>query len=310
MAHFVTKIGYAISHLYKSLCKTPHPRLVMTLLVKNEEQMLAYNIEYHHRMGVDAFIITDNNSTDHTPDIIKHYVEKGWVIEHIHETATNYEQKEWVDRMIWLAKTKHHADWVINADADEFWHTSKANLKEEINQTHANVLSCEMRSVYPTPNKEWTDWIYTVRYVNTPDKYDLSPYSVFEHQNKKVIHRTAGYIQISMGNHKVKMLPQNEIKSNIIVYHYNFRTCQHFMSKMINGGKQLEQHKGKHGGRHWRYYYALYKKDPLLLEAEYQRAIGANSFVRLQHDGFIYKDNPMPDIFKTLKKDVTDFPRF
>ena len=69
-------------------------------------------------MGVDGFIITDNNSTDSTPDIIRKYKQKGWIKEVIEEKATNYEQKDWVDRMIWKAKTIYKADWIINADAD------------------------------------------------------------------------------------------------------------------------------------------------------------------------------------------------
>lgn len=304
MANIITKACHALIDVLHTFAYTPNPRLVMTLLVKNEEQLLAYNLEYHHQMGVDAFIITDNNSTDHTLDIIRHYQEKGWVKEVITETGQDYEQKLWVDRMIWIAKEKYHADWVINADADEFWYSPKGNLKEELKHTHANVLGCLMRSVYPTPNEHWTKWRNTVRYVYTPEKYNLSPYSLFEHQNKKVLHRTAGYLQISMGNHKVKMLPQIENQSDIIVYHYNVQSRQQFMNKMINGGKQLELHKGKHGGRHWRYFYKLYKQGPEVLEKEYDRVIGTDSFNKLQVDGYIHEDNPMPTFFEGIKCEV------
>ena len=68
------------------------------------------------------------------------------------------------------------------------------------------------------------------------------------------------------------------------------------MTKMINGGRQLEQHKGRHGGRHWRYFYALYKEGKL--EAEYERVIGTATLDRLEADGYVVKDNVMPDIFK------------
>ncbi|GAY29409.1 glycosyltransferase family 2 protein, partial [Prevotella sp. MGM2] len=137
----------------------------MTLLVKNEEQLLEKNLQFHKNMGVDAFIVTDNNSTDKTPEIIRKYVEKGWIVEAITETATDYEQKQWVDRMIWLAKTRHKADWVINADADEFWYNPTGNLKTAMTATRANVLACEMRSVYPDENRSWEQWNKTVRTV-------------------------------------------------------------------------------------------------------------------------------------------------
>ena len=101
MTHAIPyKIGRALLDLPHSMRKTPSPRIIMTLLVKNEEDMLAQNLEFHHAMGVSHFIITDNNSTDHTPDIIRRYQAKGWVLECIEERATDSDQKTWVDRMI------------------------------------------------------------------------------------------------------------------------------------------------------------------------------------------------------------------
>ena len=66
----------------------------MTLLVKNEAELLETNLRFHHAMGVDAFVVTDNGSTDATPDIIRRYVEKGWIVAHIVEPDTGYHQKE------------------------------------------------------------------------------------------------------------------------------------------------------------------------------------------------------------------------
>lgn len=283
--HILKKLIYSIIDIPKTFSLTPHPRLIMTLLVKDEEQMLERNLIFHKQMGVDAFIITNNNSTDSTSKIIEEYKQKGWIIEVINETATNYEQKEWIDRMIWRAKTKFKADWIINADADEFWYSPTGNLKDELKATHSNVLKVEMRSIYPEEGKPFWEWAQTVKPIEDFSKYNLSKYSIFERQNPKVIHRTAGYLQISMGNHKVKMFPQITEESNIYVYHFNIREKAHFLQKMINGGKQLEQHKGRHGGRHWRYFYNLYKQG--LLEEEYERVIGRNCYNELREAGFI-----------------------
>ena len=295
----MNKILSALCSLPSSLRRTRQPKLIMTLLVKNEEELLPLNLEFHRSMGVDGFIITDNNSTDSTPQIIEEYKQRGWVLEVIEEHATDYNQKLWVDRMIRLAKEKYHADWVINADADEFWYTPKRNIKTEISTNHANVLRCNVRNVYPEQNRPWTQWDKTVRAVPADADFDLSPYSIFTHQTHKVMHRTAGYLQISMGNHKVKMLPRRIAASSIIVYHYNIRDKAHFLTKMINGGKQLEQRKSKHGGRHWRYFYDLYKQGRL--EEEYARVVGANIQADLTRKGYIVQDNPLPDCFKKLQ---------
>lgn len=260
-SYLLKKVGRALIEVTKTFCYTPSPRLIMTLLVKNEESMLEENLCFHKAMGVDGFIVTDNNSTDRTLEIIEKYQQMGWIKEVIKETATDYEQKAWVDRMIWIAKKRYAADWIINADADELWYAPSGNLKKELSHTHANVLNCEMRSLYPEENKPFWQWNMAVKYVADLEHYNLSVYSLFERQNKKVIHRAAGYVQISMGNHKVTMLPRCSEEADICVYHYNIRGKQQFMEKMINGGKQLEQHKGRHGGRHWRYFIVCIKKE-------------------------------------------------
>lgn len=300
--YWVNKIGRAIGQSYKAFCKTSSPRLIMTLLVKNEELMLEKNLQFHKAMGVDGFIITDNNSTDATPTIIEKYRQLGWVKEVINETATNYEQKQWVDRMIWLAKTKLKADWIINADADEFWYAPSGSLKTEMKTTAANVLNCEMRSVYPEDDRPFWQWDRTVRYVEDYERYGLSLYSLFERQNKKVMHRADGYLQISMGNHKVTMFPKRPAASAVRIYHYNIRGRKQFLEKMINGGKQLEQHKGRHGGRHWRYFYRLYKEGKL--EEEYDKVIGTAAYDALCKDGFVLKDTTMPDWFAGQKEET------
>lgn len=71
MLYMLKKTGYALRDIFHTLRKTSDPRLVMTLLVKNEEAMLEENLLFHKAMGVDGFIVTDNNSTDRTMDILE-----------------------------------------------------------------------------------------------------------------------------------------------------------------------------------------------------------------------------------------------
>lgn len=299
MTHsLVYKIARALLDLPFTLRCPRRPHIVMTLLVKNEEQMLAQQIEFHHALGVDHFIVTDNNSTDGTPDIIRRYQDKGWVVDVIEEHATDYEQKAWVDRMVELARAKHHADWIINADADEFWLPACGSFPELLKATRANVLAGELHSVLPEESKPWQEWTQLVRYVDDYEAYGLSRFSIFERQNKKVLHRSRGYLQISMGNHKVSMLPHIEHRADITIFHFNVRGREQFMQKMINGGKQLEQHKGRHGGRHWRYFYKLYKEGKLA--EEYDRVVGTHVRDRLLSEGYIYEDTRLRDFLEKL----------
>lgn len=283
---YIYKSVNAFLELPKFFLRPSKPRLIMTLLVKNEEQMIGRNIEFHKHMGVDGFIVTDNNSTDKTLSILKEYQKKGWILKIIQEPSTGYEQKKWVDRMVMLAKNKYKADWVINADADEFWYAKSSSLKNELSRTTANVIRCPWQNMLPDDSKPFWQWNQHVCPVSDFEKYDLSPFAIYEKLNKKVAHRTDGYIQISMGNHKVAMCPHRAVWSqDIVIYHFTIRGKKQFINKMVQGGKELEEHKGKHGGRHWRYFYELYKAG--LLEKEYERVVGLNNYDALLNDGYI-----------------------
>ena len=56
---------------------------------------------------------------------------------------------------------------------------------------------------------------------------------------------------------------------------------------------------GRHGGRHWRYFYKLYKEGKL--EEEYDRVIGTQVFDRLRADGYIYDDSTIADFFSNFE---------
>ncbi len=48
-------------------------KLIMTLLVRDEADILEYNICHHLNQGVDFIIAIDNGSIDKTPDILRKY---------------------------------------------------------------------------------------------------------------------------------------------------------------------------------------------------------------------------------------------
>ena len=112
--------------------------------------------------------------TDATPDIIRRYVEKGWIVAHIAEPDTGYHQKKWVDRMVIAAKA-HGADWIINADADEFWFPPTENFKTLLAETAANVLRCRVVNMLPREDRPFTEWDEVVQPVDEPARYGLSP---------------------------------------------------------------------------------------------------------------------------------------
>lgn len=279
------------------------PKLVMTLLVKNEADILEYNLLLHKKLGVDVFIVTDNDSTDNTPTILKKYKEKGWIGEIIIEKSNNHNQKEWVDRMIRLAKEKYKADWIINGDADEFWFTPSGNLKSEICNLRYNIISVPLVNVCPEENKNMIEWNMVVWHPLSPDelkKEGLSVYSIYNKQINKEMHRAIGYRKICDGNHRVEMFPEKRTYcSNITIYHYPIRGYVHFLLKVKKGGEAMLHNRNKHIATHWRALYEIYLQGGL--EKEYEKIIANEDLNEsLIERGIVVDGNPLVDIFRKL----------
>ena len=48
-------------------------RLAMTLLVRDEADIIEANLRYHRAQGVDFFVVGDNGSEDGTLEILERY---------------------------------------------------------------------------------------------------------------------------------------------------------------------------------------------------------------------------------------------
>ena len=100
----------------------------MTLLVRDEEDIVAANIAYTFRAAsTTSAIVTDNRSVDGTREILEEFARTGRVTV-IDERGDDFSQFLWVTRMARVA-AEMGADWVINNDADEIWWVPKGDLK-------------------------------------------------------------------------------------------------------------------------------------------------------------------------------------
>jgi hypothetical protein len=109
------------------------PKLVMALKVRDEGDVIEANLRFHHALGVSHFVVTDNGSTDETPEILKRYADAGLATV-IDEPGTDYRIRGagWLTRMARIAATDLEADWVIHTDADEFWLPVEGSLTETL----------------------------------------------------------------------------------------------------------------------------------------------------------------------------------
>jgi Glycosyl transferase family 2 len=109
-------------------------KLIMTLLARDEADVIDAQVAFHLNAGVDFVIAMDNLSQDGTGDVLESYAREG----HLHlirERGEYLRQADWITQMGRLAATDFGADWVIHSDADEFWWPRGASLKD--------VLGCE-----------------------------------------------------------------------------------------------------------------------------------------------------------------------
>ncbi|OBU27792.1 hypothetical protein AYY22_15930 [Photobacterium kishitanii] len=272
------RIGIYIRNKIVRHKKIKKPKVFMTILAKNEADIIEYQLRYHKNMGIDGFIVTDHNSSDGTREIFEKYKKIGWVKEIIDETGSDFIQSKLVDRMIKVAKNKYNADWIINADADEFWCCNGNNIKEILAKSYSNVIYADIYNVYPEDEKcFFNNDKLIVNHQNIDDEHikKLSPYSIYAKQIHKVIHRADGYISIYDGNHSVDMKMKSTCEAkDIYICHYSLRGFEHFKRKMLNGGAVINSSKElpENTAQHWRYFYDLFVNKGADYSDEYKKS--------------------------------------
>ena len=104
-------------------------KLVMTLVVRDEADILDAQLAFHLNTGVDFVLAIDYRSQGETTAILQAY-ERGGHLRLLSEPGEQLWHAEWMTRLARLAATEHAADWVFCSDADEFWLSPYGSLKE------------------------------------------------------------------------------------------------------------------------------------------------------------------------------------
>jgi hypothetical protein len=96
--------------------------IVFCFGVVDEADIIGDFIEYHLRIGVDAFVATDVGSTDGTLDILSRYERSGRLhLTRFQDPAANAERGAWQTAMVAMARERYEAEWCLFGDPDEFW---------------------------------------------------------------------------------------------------------------------------------------------------------------------------------------------
>jgi hypothetical protein len=241
-------------------------KLVMTLLVRDEEDVLAANLDYHLAQGVDQFIITDNLSVDGTRDIVESYVRRKLAV-YLYEPNDDYSQFRWVTRMARMAAVDFGADWVINNDADEFWASDApgANLKSCLARVATTVQSLTVPRFNFIPMGAGDLGFFAERMTLLERESRNSEGMLLP---PKVCHRALPDVEVGQGNHGVSRagVPVPSEPCALRILHYPMRSYRQFENKIARGGAAYARNTelSEEVGITWRNLYKIWQAGDLL----------------------------------------------
>jgi hypothetical protein len=214
-------------------------KLVMTLLARDEADIVDAQIAFHLHAGVDFVIATDNGSEDGTTEILERYQRAGF-LHLIREESTDMLQAKWVTRMARLAATDFGADWVINSDADEFWWPHAGSLKDVLATVpdRFGVIRGAWRHFLPRPPTEpFFAERMTVRLLMPAHPGNKE--TIF-HAHQKVAHRADPTVAVAPGNHDVHGAGLTPMRGwhPLEVLHFSFRSAGQLARKGRGGWPQ------------------------------------------------------------------------
>ena len=179
-------------------------KLVMTLLARDEADIVDAQLAFHLGTGIDFVVATDNGSTDGTTEILERYAQAG-VLHLIREPGDAMLQSQWVTRMARLAASDFGANWVINADADEFWWPRSGSLKDVFATIPArfSIVRGAWRHFLPRPEDEGEDDVLDRMTVRLRRPAFPGDKTTIYHAHQKVAHRARPDAVVDDGNHDV-----------------------------------------------------------------------------------------------------------
>jgi hypothetical protein len=213
-------------------------KLVMTLLVRNEVDVIQTNLEYHLAQGVDFVIVTDHGSEDGTSEILREYERMG-VAKVIRDEEEGHHQSTRVTRMAEIARLGHGADWVIHNDADEFWWPLVGDLRDVFSSLPPQFGQIKVKRRNFRPRADGEGPFYSRLVHREASSLNLSGHAL----EIKVAHRPHPDVVVAPGNHSIRGadLPTVPAEEMLEIFHFPMRSYEQFAHKVVQIGHGYEQ---------------------------------------------------------------------
>jgi hypothetical protein len=219
-------------------------KLALTLMVRDEADIVSSMLDHHLAQGVDTIIVTDNGSIDGTTDILRDYEARG-LIELRHDPRHLKQQSPVVTQMARDAHTVHGADWVINADADEFFLPVDRTLTlHDVFERMSKDLQAFLVPVtnLTGPAAQEGTGLQRLVYRDLRSDDQLAAAGLRAHPTPDAVHIGHPDIEVIQGNHLVSLAsngtPPPELA--IEVLHLPWRSYAQYRHKVDVSGRAYE----------------------------------------------------------------------
>jgi hypothetical protein len=219
-------------------------KFVVTVMVRDEIDIIAAMIEHHVAQGADLIIATDNGSVDGTTEVLQHYAHLG-VVELHHDPVHRKQHGVVVTGMARRARTEHAADWVINADADEFWVPVDKSLTlrtalESI-PLSLNAFTVPVTNLVGPPALKGSG-IDRLLWRDCRTNEELQVIGIYAQPTDNAVHLGESDVVVSQGNHFVSLKSngQPDPAFALEVLHLPWRSWSQLEQKVVHAGQAYE----------------------------------------------------------------------
>lgn len=259
---------------------------MMTLVVRDDDDVLDANLRYHLSRGVEHVFLLDHRSTTQTRRIAQRV--GGEHLTYLRENGRPYRQAEWSTTLARMAAARG-ADWVVHTDADEFWWPQAADIGAALGGLPAEVDGVLAPRLNFVPIEAASEASFYKR-MTVRQRVSLNPGGW--PLPGKVAHRASSSVEVGMGNHTYRAADlAPPIASNALeILHFPIRGLRQFESKVAKYD-WWDDHGGER--REWRRQYRAGQ----LAEAYRELVLDQDAVKHGLSDGTLVRDERLLNAF-------------
>lgn len=198
--------------------------IAVLMMFKDEEDIIGKCIDHWAKLGVDAFYLCNNGSTDNSAfEVLQAQLRNCAQFTITHTIKEDFPQREMINKLKAMAIKDGH-QWLFPIDADEFL---------MLPPRYTLIYEWLIDSYYHT-----TDLFYSqLRYKN------IMPNGVswWEPEHKKIFGRLNPDWNISIGNHEIEGIKPLFYDSSAHLNYYQYRSYEQFKRKKLTFFKAFEK---------------------------------------------------------------------